>query len=119
MPDADPKTRDEVISKFTSHFHDVFEQVDRIVKALFDEAVADGEDVEKFVYAKLKLRSYEIFQTFDRDNQYELLSTIDELIYADGTVHPSEQKFRNEIEALLNNPTPNNKSVIVFVQGHK
>lgn len=101
MPDADPKTRDEVVNKFTSHFHEVFEQVDHSVKALFDEAVADGEDVEKFVYAKLKLRSYEIFQSFDRDNQNELLSTIDELIYADGSVHPSEKKFREEIEALL------------------
>jgi hypothetical protein len=101
MPDADPKVRDEVIAKFTSHFHEVFEQVDRSVKGLFDEAVADGEDVEKFVYAKLKLRSYEIFQSFDRDNQHELLSTIDELIYADGSVHPSEAKFRQEIEGLL------------------
>jgi len=119
MPDADPKTRDEVINKFTSHFHEVFEQVDRSVKELFDEAVADGEDVEKFVYAKLKLRSYEIFQTFDRDNQNELLSTIDELIYADGSVHPSEQKFRNEIEALLDNPTPIDEADIEIVQGNK
>ena len=96
-----PKTRDEVVNKFIAHFHEVFEQVDRSVKELFDEAVADGEDVEKFVYAKLKLRSYEIFQSFDRDNQNELLSTIDELIYADGSVHPAEEKFREEIEALL------------------
>ncbi|HEY4242310.1 MAG TPA: metallophosphoesterase family protein [Kofleriaceae bacterium] len=101
MPDADAKTRDEVISKFVAHFLEVFEQVDRSVKELFDEAVADGEDVEKFVYAKLKLRSYEIFQTFDRENQHELLATVDELIYADGSVHPSEQKFRDELEQLL------------------
>ena len=104
LPDADAKTREEVINKFTTHFHEVFEQVDRSVRGLFDEAVADGEDVEKFVYAKLKLRSYEIFQSFDRDNQQELLSTIDELIYADGSVHPSEKKFREEIEALLDVP---------------
>lgn len=101
MPDADPKTRDEVISKFVAHFHEVFEQIDRSVKELFDEAVADGEDVEKFVYAKLKLRSYEIFHSFDRDNQHELLATIDELIYADGSAHPAEQKFRGELESLL------------------
>ena len=101
MPDADAKTKDEVVNKFTQHFHEVFEQIDRGVKGLFDEAVADGEDVEKFVYSKLKLRSYEIFQSFDRENQNELLSTIDELIYADGSVHPAEKKFREEIEALL------------------
>src|SRR5689334_8250323 len=104
MPDAEAKVRDEVVAKFTAHFHEVFEQIDRSVKELFDEAVADGEDVEKFVYAKLKLRSYEIFQSFDRDNQHELLATIDELIYADGSVHPSEAKFRAEIEALLDQP---------------
>jgi uncharacterized tellurite resistance protein B-like protein len=101
MPDADTKARDEVVNRFVAHFHEVFEQIDRGVKELFDEAVADGEDVDKFVYAKLKLRSYEIFQSFDRDNQNELLATIDELIYADGSVHPSEAKFRQEIEALL------------------
>jgi hypothetical protein len=101
LPDADDKTREDVVNRFTTHFHEVFEQIDRGVKGLFDEAVADGEDVEKFVYAKLKLRSYEIFQSFDRDNQQELLSTIDELIYADGSVHPSEKAFREEIEALL------------------
>jgi uncharacterized tellurite resistance protein B-like protein len=101
MPDADAKTRDEVVNKFVAHFHEVFEQIDRSVKELFTEAVAEGEDVEKFVYAKLKLRSYEIFQSFDRENQKELLATIDELIYADGSVHPSEEKFRKELEALL------------------
>jgi len=106
MPDAEPKTRDEIINKFVGHFHEVFENIDRQVGALFDEAVADGEDVEKFVYAKLKLRSYEIFQSFDRDNQRELLSTIDELIYADGSVHPAEEKFRKEIESLLDNSAP-------------
>src|SRR4029079_5833244 len=65
MPDADSRTRDGVVGKFVAHFLEVFEQVDRSVKELFDEVVADGEDVEKFVYAKLKLKSYEIFQTFD------------------------------------------------------
>jgi hypothetical protein len=101
MPDEDPKVREEIINKFVAHFHEVFESIDRQVHGLFDEAVADGEDVEKFVYAKLKLRSYEIFQSFERDNQQELLATIDELIYADGSVHPSEQKFREELEGLL------------------
>jgi uncharacterized tellurite resistance protein B-like protein len=101
LPNADEKTREEVVNKFTTHFHEVFEQIDHGVRELFDEAVADGEDVEKFVYSKLKLRSYEIFQSFDRENQHELLSTIDELIYADGSVHPAEKKFREEIEALL------------------
>src|SRR5580765_766940 len=106
MPGAEQRTKDEVINKFTAHFHEVFEQIDHQVGELFDEAVADGEDVEKFVYAKLKLRSYEIFQSFDRDNQHELLATVDELIYADGSVHPSEEKFRRELEQLLDTSAP-------------
>lgn len=106
MPDADPRTRDEVIGRFVGHFHEVFEQIDRSVRELFDEAVADGEDVERFVYAKLKLRSYEIFRSFERGNQHELLATIDELIYADGSIHPAEQRFRNELEALLSAEAP-------------
>jgi hypothetical protein len=105
MPDADQATRDEVIARFVSHFLEVFEQIDRGVKELFDEAVADGEDVEKFVYAKLKLRSYEIFQAFDPANQHELLTCVDELIYADGSVHPSEEAFRKELESLLDSTT--------------
>ena len=58
MPDADPKTREDVINRFVTHFHEVFEGIDRSIKDLFDEAVADGEPVEQFVYGKLKLRSY-------------------------------------------------------------
>jgi len=105
MPDAEPEARDEIIQRFVNHFLEVFEEIDHSVKELFDEAVADGEDVEKFVYAKLKLKSYEIFQTFDEANQRELLSTVDELIYADGSVHPAEDKFRKELEALLHTAT--------------
>src|SRR5262245_3182121 len=116
MPDADPKTRDDVVNRFVSHFHEVFEQIDQSVKELFDEVVAEGEDVEKFVYAKLRLRSYEIFQSFDRDNQHELLSTIDELIYADGSVHPAEQRFRNELEALLSTEATLDTADIEFLQ---
>jgi hypothetical protein len=119
MPDADPKTRDDVINRFVNHFHEVFEQIDHSVRDLFDEVVADGEDVEKFVYAKLKLRSYEIFQSFDANNQRELLSTIDELIYADGSVHPAEQKFRNELEVLLNTEATLDASDIEFVHQNR
>ena len=50
--------------------------------------------------------SFEIFQTFDADNQKELLSTIDELIYADGSVHPAEAKFRAELDQLLQSTEP-------------
>src|SRR5262245_28108154 len=106
MPDADAKTRADVTNRFVSHFHEVFEQIDTRIRELFTEVVADQEKVEDFVYAKLKLRCYEIFNGFDADNQKELLRCVDELIYADGSVHPSEAKFRAEIEALLDSEIP-------------
>src|SRR5262245_17825876 len=106
MPNADAATRTEVINRFVAHFHEVFEQIDNQVRELFSEVVSDQERVEEFVYAKLKLRCYEIFNGFDPDNQRELLATIDDLIYADGSVHPAEAKFRYELEALLDVEIP-------------
>lgn len=116
MPHTDAKMRDEVVNKFVAHFYEVFEHIDNSVKELFEEAVADSENVESFVYAKLKLRSYEIFQGFDRVNQQELLATIDELIYADGTAHPAERAFRAEIEALLDQSIPLGDADVAFVE---
>src|SRR5690349_3311036 len=106
MPNADKKTKAEVIDKFVAHFHEVFEHQDRQIRELFEEVVSDQEKVEQFVYAKLKLRCYEIFHSFDIDNQRELLASVDELIYADGSVHPSEAKFREELWALLGAEIP-------------
>ncbi|HLU67555.1 MAG TPA: metallophosphoesterase family protein, partial [Kofleriaceae bacterium] len=106
MPDATPEMKAEVVKRFVTHFHEVFEEIDRDVRRLFSEVVADGESVEEFVYAKLKLRSYEVFRSFDRDNQVALLETCEELISADGKVHPEETTFRDEVRALLENSAP-------------
>lgn len=106
MPDASAEMREEVVSRFTGHFHEIFEHINREVRELFGEAVANGENVENFVLAKLKLRSYEIFRSFDEANQRELLGTVDELINADGRIDPAEAEFREEIEALLDAQIP-------------
>ncbi len=105
MPDATAAARTEVVNKFVAHFYEVFDQVDAEIRSLFEEAVSDEEKVEQFVYAKLKLRCYEIFNSFDETNQRELLATIDELIYADGSAHPAEEKFRSELDTLLHAET--------------
>src|SRR5690606_11881768 len=101
MPDATATLRTDVVARFTRHFHEVFEAIDREVKSLLTEAVARDEHVDRFVEARLKLRSYEIFKSFDPANQEALLATIDELISADGEVHPAEVKFRDELRGLL------------------
>jgi len=101
VPESDEKLRRELTEKFTTHFHEVFEGIDRQVKELFTEAVAEGEAQDTFVFSKLKLRCFEIFKSFDQSNQEQLMDTIDELIQADGQVHPAEVKFRGELAALL------------------
>ncbi len=101
VPAEDQQLRGELKQKFTTHFHEVFEGIDRQVKGLFDEAVSSGEKQDDFVHAKLKLRCFEIFKSFDQGNQEQLMDTIDELIHADGHVHPAEAKFRGELADLL------------------
>lgn len=98
----DAKTSAELTTKFTTHFLEVFEGIDRQVMELFTEAVAEGEAQDTFVHAKLKLRCFEIFKSFDEASQEQLMATVDELINADGSVHPAEAKFRAELADLLN-----------------
>ncbi len=109
MPDADAETKVELAAKFTTHFHEVFEGIDEQVRELFTEAVAMDEEQDNFIHAKLKLRCFEIFQGFERDNQAMLVEAMDELIEADGHVHPAEAKFRDELLRLFEN-----KEVVEF-----
>ena len=101
MPSGDAKLQTELVQRFTTHFHEVFENIDRHVADLFTEAVAQDEDQDAFIHAKLKLRCFELFQEFERDNQEALMAAMDDLIAADGEVHPAEQKFRNELVDLF------------------
>src|SRR5262245_13152766 len=101
MKGADAKLRDEIVQKYTAHFHEVFEGIDNNVKDLFSEAVADGEDQGSFVRNKLKLRCFEIFKSFDSHGQEMLMQSIDELVMADGVAHPAEIEFRAELARLL------------------
>jgi len=105
MKNADVAMKNEIVGKFTDHFHQVFEGIDESVRELFTESVAEHEDPTAFVHSKLKVRCFEIFQSFDRAGQEQLMSTIDELIMADGQVHPAEAQFRAEIAQLLDADT--------------
>jgi len=104
MPDATPEVRADLVARFTKHFHEKFERIDAKVEELFHEPVAKDESRDDFVHAKLKQRCFELFQGFDRDNQEALLESVDELIRADGELHPAELKFRAELAALLETP---------------
>jgi hypothetical protein len=101
MPGGERKLRDELVGKYTAHFHEEFERIDQRIKALFTEAVASDEDQDAFVHSKLKLRCFEIFESFDEAGREELMATVDELLMADGVAHPAEVAFRAELAALL------------------
>ncbi len=93
--------RPALVKKYTAHFHEVFDQIDGEVKELFSEAVSHDEDQNTFVHSKLKLRCFEIFQSFDGRAQEQLMEMIDRLLMSDGEAHPAELKFRNELSELL------------------
>ncbi|EDM74948.1 hypothetical serine/threonine protein phosphatase [Plesiocystis pacifica SIR-1] len=100
-----PELRFETIEREHEHYVEVFQGIDREVKDLFTEAVAEGEDVGAFVRSKLKLRCFEMFQELDEGNRGALLEVVDDFINADGVVHPEEVKFRNELAELLEQDT--------------
>jgi hypothetical protein len=101
MPDAPDAVRNEVVTKYTRHFHEVLEGIDQNVKDLFTESVSTNEDPKAFVHARLKVRCFEIFQSFDRKGQEQLMALIDELLLADGVAHPAEVQFRAELSQFL------------------
>lgn len=93
--------RRELIAKFSAHFNEVLEWVDSQVRAMFDESVARDEPQEAFVKAQLTRRCFEVFVDFDEPSQKALMDTVDELLIADGVVHPAEVRFRSELAEIL------------------
>lgn len=101
MPDATPEVRSDLVSRFSTHFVEKFEQIDSKIEDFFNEPIARDEDRDTFVHSKLKQHCFELFEDFDRPNQEALLRCVDELIRADGELHPAELQFRGELVALL------------------
>ena len=66
MKDADAANKKDVVDRFTSHFHEVFENIDRFVSDVMTEPVAAHDDRDAVVHAKLKLRCFELFSSFDQ-----------------------------------------------------
>jgi len=104
MPDSGHALRQELIGKWTAHFHEMLDSIDAEIKENLSEPVADGEDQNAFVTARLKLRCFELFKQFPEESRGELLATVDELMMADGTTHPNEVAFRGELARLLEAP---------------
>lgn len=108
--------RDEAVARWTGHFHGVLDEIDRSVQSDFTESVAYGETQEQYVLARLKLGCFELLKRFDDEGQRALLETIEELIQADGVVHPSEAAFRDEVVKLVNTEVSLDETEIEFVE---
>ncbi|UJR81644.1 metallophosphoesterase family protein [Sandaracinus amylolyticus] len=101
MPEATPEVKRDVAERFTKHFHETFENIERWVAEVMSEPISKDDSRDEVVHAKLKLRCFELFKSFDRASQEAVLETVDEFILADGHSHPAETKFRSELAALL------------------
>ena len=102
--DVTQATRNEIVGKWTTHFHEELDRIDQGIQADFAEPVARGEDSRDFVIARLKLRCFELFTGFDEENRAQLLELVEELMMADGVIHPNERQFRDELFELINAP---------------
>ena len=100
-PDLNRELRFETIEREHEHYLEIFQRIDHEVKELFSEAVADSENIQQFVQAKLKLRCFELFQELSEKNRNALLTVVDDFISADGVIHAKEVQFRNELALLL------------------
>jgi hypothetical protein len=96
--------REDIVDKWTKHYHELLDEYDNLIRGHFTESVSDGENIEQFVLAKLKLGCFEVLNHFDGDGQQAILATVRDLMHADGTVAPQEEKFIAEIVALIAKP---------------
>ncbi|MFO0755085.1 MAG: metallophosphoesterase family protein [Byssovorax sp.] len=98
---AESADRQGALHRWRAHFYQVLSGMEHEVRAHFTESVAEGESTADFVLAKLKLRSFELLGHLHPQNRAPLLSTVDRLMRADGIMHPAEQRFREDLLALL------------------
>jgi hypothetical protein len=104
MASADPLARTVANERWTAQFQRVADAIDREIAGLFTESVAEGESSDQFVHAKLALRCFELLKSFDDEGRARLFEVVDELVMADGVIHPNEAKLREEIQHLLDAP---------------
>jgi hypothetical protein len=96
-----PAIREELVAKYSRHFEEVFEVINSRVQSLLNEPVSKDDPPGAFVEARLKQQCFELLSGFGPEDQEALLGIIDELLMADGEVHPAEVKFRGELASLL------------------
>ena len=96
--------RKDVTETWMKHYFEVMDEMDRDILFHFTESVMEGESTTDFVLAKLKLGCFQLLKGFGDDDRAAMLAVIDELMHADGKIHPNEQAFRDDVAALLDAP---------------
>jgi hypothetical protein len=115
MGDEKGDARREIVDKWARHFYEVLDEIDHRIQGFFQEPVAQGETTEQYVLSRLKLGCFELLQGFDEEDQQGILGTVDELMHADGVVHPNEQAFRDELVQLVSSVEELDEAVIHLV----
>jgi len=77
------------------------QRIDAELAAMWDEPTAEGERALDFVRSRVKLRCFEIFESFGLKDRKVLLDAVDQILAADGVAHPEELKFREELVSIL------------------
>ena len=95
-------SRDEVVEHLYQHFNKAMDGIEETIQGYFSESVVGGETHEQFVLSRLKLGCLELMQRFDEEGQRELLAVVEEMMLADGVMHPNEVAFRDEVIELVN-----------------
>ncbi len=114
-----PDLRGAAVERWARHFDEVIEEVANEIRFNATEPVAEGEDPQRYVMSRVKLRVFELFARFDDRSRARLLESAEALIMADGVAHPEELRFRDEVHALLDAPIDLDESAIEHVtSGH-
>jgi uncharacterized tellurite resistance protein B-like protein len=96
-----PAGQDAVVPRWKAHFYQAVDGMEHDIRVDFTESVSFGESAIQFVHARLKLRCFELLDKLDAQNRTAMLELVDQLMMADGVIHPAEQAFRDELRALL------------------
>ncbi len=99
---GDDPGMDGVVEHLYQHFNRMLDSIEKTIQSYFSESVVDGETHEQFVLSRLKLGCLELMQRFDEEGQQELLTVVEEMMMADGVMHPNEVAFRDEVVELVN-----------------
>ena len=78
-----------------------FQRIDGELAAMWDEPTAEGERAPTFVRNRMKLRCYEILESFPEGSYKTLMNAVDELLMADGVADPEEVEFRDELLSIM------------------